>query len=46
MEREWLCVRSHGEAACRCIGLSGGKLAARVFDGLSLGCSFSLGTSD
>lgn len=46
IERGWLCVRSHGESACRYIGLPGGKLAARIFDGLSLGCSFSLGTSD
>lgn len=46
VERGWLCVRSHGESACRYIGLPGGKLAARGSDGLSLGCSISLGTSD
>lgn len=46
MGRAWLCVRSHGKSACRYVGLSGGQLAAGLFGGLSVGCSFSLGTSD
>lgn len=43
---ESMAVRSHGESACRYIGLPGGQLAASRFGGLSVGCSFSLGTSD
>lgn len=46
VERAWLGVRLHDESACRYIGLSGGQLAALLFGGLSVGCSFSLGTSD
>jgi len=46
VERAWLGVRSHGDSTCRYIGLPGEQLAGRLFGGPSVGCSFSLGTSD